>query len=792
MKRYKLYNNPNTASSGEVAAAQISVQTDGNEKDHFPHDFNLGNYRKYLIPLGIYLLITLVVFWPMTLNITSTVAAGRPGASIAGTADLYQNLWSMWWVNYAIFNLHTSPYYTKLLFYPVGASLVTETLSPLSAMFSYAFQGVSAAFAYNIVLIVDFALAGLFTFMLADYVIKNKYAAFIAGTVFAFSAFHMAHAMEGQINWIGIEFFPLFILFFLLMVKEKKIYYIIGTSVSFILLVFFGDPEQGIMGLLFIALLMLLSLFNNEDRKDILSRKFAVSAAAALLLTIVLGSPFLIPIATSILHGNALGLANGSSNIENNMIWSSPLLSFFLPSPVNSLLTPVSDLYSSIYNYVGNEDRIVYIGWTAIILALFGAVADFRKNKLRNTMVWIILGAFFAWLSLGPYLQIGALTQYAASGKTLPGIYLIYRQIPIFNLIREPARFNLIVTLCMALLAGFGFREVESRMNRGLPGRNKLNYIAMLVVVLFVAESSGIPLPGNYISLHFLKLNIPSVYYNLSDLKSNFSVVTLPILASYSSLPEIYTSEAMYYQTAFKKPLVGGFTTRENTTDQYIRLNMPLSVEAASLQAGGLFAYVSPINESYTNLTLFFLSRYNVRYISVINGAYNFTDLQILDNYLDSTFGNPVYRDNATGIWLVNGTVQEAKGKSIVSYISLGNWTYGCSALGSIKCNSTIDRLWYGPNLRAINVSVPSNDTSLYMTFSVASLNSNVTLYVFQTSDRHELGAARLTRNVTSYGLNLTLSPGITSLFFVAANSTEPNADHAYDFGIDNITIKSR
>jgi len=87
---------------------------------------------------------------------------------------------------------------------------------------------------------------------------------------------------------------------------------------------------------------------------------------------------------------------------------------------------------------------------------------------------------------------------------------------------------------------------------------------------------------------------------------------------------------------------------------------------------------------------------------------------------------------------------------------------------------------------------VPANETKLYMTFSAASLNNNVTLYLFQTSDKHELGATTLTHYIVNYNVNLTLSPGLNSLFFVATNSTAPDTNQTFDLGINNITFRRR
>ncbi|MGA3021125.1 MAG: hypothetical protein ABSD68_04220 [Candidatus Micrarchaeales archaeon] len=549
------------ASRTKAEAVEPSTLPEEEDKNHFPLDFVRGNYRKYLLPLVIYLLIALIVFWPVTLNITTVVAASTGGSGLAG-GDLFQNLWSLWWVDYAIFNLHISPYFTHLLFYPVGANLVTETLSPLAGLFSLPLQSVNLAFAFNFILFMDLTLSGFFMFLLADYVIKNKYGAFIAGAIFAFSPFHLSHTLAGQSNWIGIEFVPLFILFFLLMIRDKKIKIlsVFGCAISMVLVTFFGDPEEGIVSLVCISLLLLIKLLSSEGREEILSKRFLISVLSVAVLALIIGSPFLIPIIYGIMHG-ALAMANAASSLVNNMVWSTPLLSFFLPSPVNNFFSTFSNSYYSIYA-IDSVERIGYIGWVAICLILIAVFRD-AKNRFRNAALWIILLAFFAWLSTGPYLQIGALPQQFDPRTSLPGVYLLYGKIPILNLIREPSRFNLIVTLCVAILAGFGFKEAITLMkNRPISNRKHfVQYFTLFITVLILTEYSGIPFSSIYIDSNFLTIPRPGVYDQIANIPGNFSVMVLPILTGATTRPYAYVGESMYFQTAFAKPILGGYAT---------------------------------------------------------------------------------------------------------------------------------------------------------------------------------------------------------------------------------------
>ena len=86
---------------------------------------------------------------------------------------------------------------------------------------------------------------------------------------------------------------------------------------------------------------------------------------------------------------------------------------------------------------------------------------------------------------------------------------------------------------------------------------------------------------------------------------------------------------------------------------------------------------------------------------------------------------------------------------------------------------------------------MPRNMTHLIISFYAASMNDNVTLYLFLTSDKHELGSTLLGHTPVLYQLNLTLNSGMNSLFFVAMNTTEPGVEPYFDCGIRNITFEA-
>ena len=742
--------------------------------------------KEYLPILLIYLAIALVIFWPITTHIAST--------TVNGAGDLYQNLWNMWWVNYATFTLHTSIYFTPMLYYPVGASLVTQTLSPISAYLSFPFQIGGLLFSYNIIFFLAFMLSGFFMYLLADYLVQNKYAAFIAGIIFAFSPMHMAQAFGGHINWTNIEFLPLFILLFMMMIREKrKLLYAVVAAVSFVFLLFMGDPEQGIITVLFVILLLAIYLISKNRRPEILNIEFAKSFAAMIILVLIIGSPFLIPISSAFTNGVLTSAGAALNDAGHNMLWSDPVASFLLPSPYNNIFSWVSGSYASIYS-IDPIERISYIGYAAMILAVLGIWYEKKKNKLANTLPWIAAIVLFGLLTLGPYIQLGNLPASASSltPSGIPSIYLIYKAIPFFNIIREPARFDLIFTVALAVLAAYGFRELLDIVKAKKPQLLGIErkYAAIIAIIILI-EYAGIPLSGQFLSAAFASPIIPHAYSEISQIPGNYSVVMIPAIQSSSNyFPELYLGLSMYYQTASHKPIISGYTSRVNETELLPSLTMPLTVGASYLQSGQGFVYPSPIIENYTNVTLFWMVNYRSAFVSIIRQAYNTSQLTVLGSYLASVFGLPSYQDNTTIVFSTQNATSHFHAP-IVSYTA-GTWAAGYNLCANqFSCNATFGSLWWGPNVRAIDIYA-SNDTSVQMNFSAASYTqSSAPLIFYLNSPTNQVASFNLNTQVNSYNVTLPLTRGINQLFLVTANNTAAVQGNPYlNFGIRNVTFQ--
>ncbi|MGC8776736.1 MAG: hypothetical protein ACP5P2_02195 [Candidatus Micrarchaeia archaeon] len=727
----------------------------------------MSKLKEYLSVFLAYLAIAIAMFWQLVANFSTSVW-GYGG-------DVYQSMWNLWWVRYSIFTLHASPYFTNFIFYPLGANLVTQTMAPLLGIFTYPLQMISLPLALNTAIFAGIVLSGLFMYILAKYLTGSKYGSFIAGLIFAFSPEHTIQSV-GHMQWTNIEFIPLFLLFFLLMLKERKLKYAIYSSISFVLAVFAGDVEQGILiALLVFFILLYYLIFDKHERRNILSKRFAYLFGVLAVLAFLLGSPGFIPMINGI-RGGVLSYVNTQGDIVHNILYSYTLSSFFLP-PFNNLIFGSINGYASFYarSVVDTAESVGYIGYSVLFLAIFGIFASMKKKELERIGVWIFIAIIFGWLSLGPYIRISGMP--TSTSGLMPGLYIIYHNIPLFNVFREPGRFDFATTLALALLAAFGFKH----LSEGSKSKSTQLLFALFAILILLEYWA-------YYMPPVTPAVVPKAYYYIRQIPGNYSLLILPVFPNYSSqAPNKYLGLELYYQTVFQKPLVGGYATRENSTQLNLLAQIPLAVESNYLTNQGKLLFSYPIIENYTQLNLFMLANFDVGFVGVIREAYNYTNLLQLASYLYTVFGPPIYQSNTTIIFSTRDAIINNVGKNVVAY-TVGDWFPGYYACTSLFCNETFSNMWWGSNARGIGVYVPRNSTHLLMNFSAMYYKGNSNLGIYLNSANNPVTIVKLTPYPKNYSVDLNLQPGLNLLVLVTPNATNTAAS-AFNFGIMNITF---
>src|SRR5207253_354252 len=122
----------------------------------------------------------------------------------------------------------------------------------------------------------------------------------------------------------------------------------------------------------------------------------------------------------------------------------------------------------------------------------------------------------FFTLALGPVLQI--------NGRQIWGVpmpYEIVERVPVLNISRSPDRFDMPLTLCLGVLAGFGVNVLMGTWGARLPVGRRGGVLALSGIVLIALELAPMPYPQ-------MAADIPKWYYELGKEPGDFSILELP------------------------------------------------------------------------------------------------------------------------------------------------------------------------------------------------------------------------------------------------------------------------
>lgn len=517
--------------------------------------------------------------WPLVLNFLPGAGTTVPGFM---REDRDQNLWNLWWTRHALLG-GNNPFVTNLIWYPTPTSLYYHTLAVFNGIIATPLMFLfSLTTTYNIVVLFSFVMTGYGGFLLVYYLCRNRWAALVGSVVFAYSAYHVA-TMRSLLQLISLEWVPFFILFFLMAVFAKSwtsrrdfagwLWRRALPAGFFLFLVSLVDWYYTMYSLMLvglIALYLLLRYLVERRRTDstvAFSRQVLEPwARIGLCIAIyaILISPILIPTIRELRSTNYMLPAPDAA-----LSHSADLLTFFQPMRGHQLW---GRFFLNRDNWPYGADRYeVYFTYTALALA---GIALFATRALRpkasavrttppaqsgarikppGKWFWAALVLLFFLLALGPVLQInGSQIQWIFSPQ-IPLVmpYKLIEGLPILNISRSPDRFDMPLTLCLSILAGYGVNVLLSRVWPRLTQARRGAYISVAAIGLIALELFPFPYPQ-------LKADIPGWYAELGKEQGDFSILDLPPQDDFW-----HGAYRMYYQTAHGKAIFGGYISRE-------------------------------------------------------------------------------------------------------------------------------------------------------------------------------------------------------------------------------------
>ena len=151
-----------------------------------------------------YLLCSAVFTYPLVTRLATHVPGNAEG-------DVPYYIWNLWWVKRAVL-AGDSLFFTEYIFTPNGISLAFHAF-----VFAKSFASVPLQFflspwaAYNILILLTFAMSAYNMRLLARYCAGDDVGAWIAGLVYGFSPYMLARG-TGHLNYLSAEWIPLYAL----------------------------------------------------------------------------------------------------------------------------------------------------------------------------------------------------------------------------------------------------------------------------------------------------------------------------------------------------------------------------------------------------------------------------------------------------------------------------------------------------------------------------------------------------------------------------------------------------
>lgn len=544
--------------------------------------------RRDLAVLLAYFFLTLVLTYPLILNFTTHVAGdGSDDPALA---------WNLWWVRYALLDLGTNPIYTDYMFYPIGLNLGFYTLTYLNAFLSIPFQFVFGLIpAANVNLILSFTLSGFGAYLLMTYLLRDlssqpslamTAACVITGLVYAFSANKFLYASLGQFNIASSQWIPFYILFLLKIFDSPESPLRYGFLLGFFLVAqALAEFTFASFLILFTAAYLVYWLVRIRFQITRQKSKIINLVVAVLVFTLPM-SPILAAIFSDLLtEGDFIQQGLGFSDA-----FSADVLGFFVPSQLHPLFGGLAARFD--FPYI----NFMYLGFGALVL---GILAVWKVKPARIWGVWFVL---MALISLGPTLNFNG----AQWDVPLPFDALL--EIPLIKGNRYPSRWSVMLTLCLAVMVGYGVaygvshianrrsnvkraasdvkRETSQgageetstkRLTFGVLRSTQFATAAFLfgVAALVLFEHLSLPLPLSDFRVPELYAQIASEPFDAAQgVPENFSVMEVPltwrngfrVTGSYrrdgQALPDAIFMLAQWYQTAHRHPILNGNTSR--------------------------------------------------------------------------------------------------------------------------------------------------------------------------------------------------------------------------------------
>jgi hypothetical protein len=470
--------------------------------------------RSTAAALSLFVLLSLVLTYPLVLHMADAVEDRQ---------DALLNVWITAWDGHQLLS-NPLDLFDANIFYPYPRTLAYSELllgNGLLALPVTAATG-NPVLGYNVALLLSFVLSGLGMYLLVQRLTRSPGAGLVAGTIFAFSAYRMTNLAQAQL--LTTQWMPFALLALHQMVRRPRPRYV-AAFVLFFCLQSLSSFYYAILLAMAVAGLVLWEVAvwvslraRGQQYGSAPVRKVALYVLVAAVLCVLIVLPFALPYFQV---QSELGFERSLADSEP---FSASLRQYLMVSPESVLHgrwlpsddTPLAGGYAV---------DALFPGLVALALALWGLA----RGSGRARWFFLLLALVSFVLSLGPRLYLSP-GEPAGLEIALPYSWL-YAIVPGFKALRAPVRFDAMVMLSLAILAGYGVAATRKDRPKREPQQGSGKPVlagagGLLVVVLVLLES--LVWPAARVEAVPVGREVPPVYRWLAD-QGTGPVLELPM-----------------------------------------------------------------------------------------------------------------------------------------------------------------------------------------------------------------------------------------------------------------------
>jgi hypothetical protein len=438
--------------------------------------------------------LTVVVTWPQALHLRSQVVAHE---------DPLLSMWRLGWIAHAL-SADPAHLFDGNIFYPNVRTLAYSDATLLEGLIAapWLWAHANPVLVYNLLLLGGIVSSGVGMFVLVRHLTKNPDAALVSAAIFTIAPYRIAHFMHLELQWT--VWMPLTLLAIHRVFED-------------------GSIKQGVVAGLLLALQLLSSVYYGAFL-GMITAVFIVllaasqpsrvrSAMAPLCFVAILPALVALVYARPYIEVARLFGTRDAGEIATFSAYASS----YVTAPTQNWL----------WGWTGagveGDERFLFPGLVTVTLA---AMAFAKRPRGRFSWIYLGLAVVAFEFSLG---MNGAVYRW------------LHDRIWALEGFRAPARFGILVVCALAVLAGFGFENLQRLISRR-------SVLVTTVLVALAVECGSSPLP-----MDTVPTQLPDVYKFLKA-TNRAVLVELPIDDGYLS------RMFMYWSAQHLSRLVNGYS----------------------------------------------------------------------------------------------------------------------------------------------------------------------------------------------------------------------------------------